>query len=78
MTQREKLIERIRARPPEAKARDVQALLDDFGWRLDRQHGSHLVFFKPGEGFLSITLAGGRTVKRTYLDIICKRLGLDD
>lgn len=33
---REKLIERIRARPVEADFSDVEALLEMFGWSLDR------------------------------------------
>ena len=76
MTRRERLIARIKSRPPEAEQRDVRALLQEFGWTLDRQTGSHLIFVKDGE-MMSIPLVHGRRVKRIYLDEICKRLGLD-
>lgn len=78
MTRREKLVAKIVARPPEADAGDVRALLDDFGWAFHRQVGSHMIFVKAGERSLSIPLVGGRRVKRAYLDVICQRLGLDD
>ena len=74
----EKLIERIRARPPEANFHDVRRLLEAYGWALARERGSHAHFTKPGERTLSIPRVGGRRVKRVYLDLICERLGLDD
>ena len=78
MTQREKLIERIRRRPVEADFSDVQALLRHFGWTRDRETGSHVIFVKPGEYPISVPKKHGRTVKRHYLDELCKRLGLDE
>ena len=78
MTRRDKLIERIRARPPEADFNDVRRLLEAFGWVLDREKGSHAMFTKPGERTITVPRIGGRRVKRTYLDIIIDRLGLDD
>ncbi len=78
MTRRDKLIERIRARPPEADFNDVRRLLEAFGWVLDREKGSHAMFTKPGERTITVPRIGGRKVKRTYLDIIIDRLGLDD
>lgn len=77
MTQREKLIEKVRARPPEARFSDVQALLREFGWSENRQRGSHVTFIKAGEYPIVIPLVGGRKVKRHYLNVICERLGLD-
>lgn len=78
MTKREKLVDRIRARPPDADADDVIALLEDFGWTLKRQKGSHMIFVKDGAFPLSVPLVSGRRVKRTYLTKICELLGLDD
>ncbi len=78
MTQLEKLIARIRARPPEADFDDVRSLLEYHGWNLDRERGSHVHFVKLGERTLSVPKVGGRKVKRVYLDQICERLGLDD
>lgn len=78
MTRHEKLVDRIRARPPEADDRDLETLLKAYGWLLDRQTGSHVPFVKPGEQSLTVPKVGGRKVKRVYLDDICDRLGLDE
>lgn len=77
MSRRDKLIDRIRARPPVADFRDVRGVLESFGWRQARQSGSHVSFTKPDEGTILIPLKGGSKVKREYLDLICERLGLD-
>lgn len=73
----EKLIERIRRRPPEARFSDVRRLLIAFGWAEDRSSGSHVVFVKAGERSISVPKSGEK-VKRVYLDQLCVRLGLDD
>ncbi|HEY8596868.1 MAG TPA: type II toxin-antitoxin system HicA family toxin [Thermomicrobiales bacterium] len=78
MSRREKLIARIRARPPEADFGDVQAVLGYFGWTLDRESGGHATFTKRGEFPLTVPKVGGRKVKRVYLTMLCERLGLDD
>ena len=78
MSRREKLISRIRARPSETDFSDVQAVLEYFGWTFDREKGSHATFTKPGEAPLTVPKVGGRKVKRTYLTILCARLGLED
>ena len=76
MTKRDKLIERIRRRPPSAAFNDVRNLLEDFGWTHARTTGSHATFTKPGEYPIVVTIHDKR-VKRGYLDDICARLGLD-
>ncbi|MDI3339267.1 MAG: type II toxin-antitoxin system HicA family toxin [Sphaerobacter sp.] len=78
MSRRERRIARIRARPAAAELRDVHALLLAFGWRLRAENSSHAVFAKPGEAPISVPKVHERQVKRTYLDMICQRLGLDD
>jgi predicted RNA binding protein YcfA (HicA-like mRNA interferase family) len=78
VTQREKLIERIRRRPAEANFRDVQALLQFFDWTLEHEIGSHSIFKKPGEYPITVPKKHGRKVKRHYWDELCVRLGLDD
>jgi predicted RNA binding protein YcfA (HicA-like mRNA interferase family) len=78
MTQRDKLIARIRARPPEADFSDVHRLLERFGWTVAKERGSHLTYKKPGEFPLVVIKSGGRKVKREYLDRVSVRLGLDD
>jgi predicted RNA binding protein YcfA (HicA-like mRNA interferase family) len=78
MTRREKLIARIRARPVEADFDDVRNLLEDFGWSVERERGSHVTFWKEGEALpIAFPKRGGRRVGRVYLDMICRRLGLD-
>ena len=78
MTRRDKLVERIQARPPEADFDDLRTLLEAYGWTLDRQSGNHATFVKPGERSLTVPKAGGQRVKCVYLDQICDRLGLDE
>ncbi len=78
MSRLAKIIERIRARPPQADFDDVRWLLEACGWTLARERGSHAHFTKPGERTITVPRVGGRTVKRTYLDLLCERLGLDD
>ncbi|MGC4105235.1 MAG: type II toxin-antitoxin system HicA family toxin [Thermomicrobiales bacterium] len=77
MTKRDKLVRRIRQRPPEADFDDVRAVLDLFGWTFDRQRGSHASFTKPGEGSITVPISHGK-VKRAYLDHLCEALGLDN
>jgi predicted RNA binding protein YcfA (HicA-like mRNA interferase family) len=78
MSQFEKLVERIRARPPEADFSDVMKVLENFGRARARRRESHVTFSKAGETPIVVPLVGGRKVRRRYLDMICERLGLDD
>ncbi len=78
MTRHDKLIERIRARPPEASYSDVKRLLEAYGWVLKPLKGSHAHFTKPGERTQTVPLVSGRFVKRYILDRIIERLGLDE
>jgi predicted RNA binding protein YcfA (HicA-like mRNA interferase family) len=78
MTQRDKLIEKIRRRPVEADISDVCTLLEMYGWT-QRQGGKHTyIFVKQGERSITIPTLSGRKVKRPYLTQICERLGLDE
>ncbi|MEX0749931.1 MAG: type II toxin-antitoxin system HicA family toxin [Dehalococcoidia bacterium] len=77
MSKSDKLIERIKARPPEAAFEDVRRVLELHGWVEGRKSGSHVAFRKgKGEGTIVIPVMKGRKVKRVYLDIIIERLGL--
>ncbi len=78
MSRREKLIKKICGRPPEADFDDVCQLLEEFGWTLGRERGSHTTFVKTGEFPITVPKMGGRKVKRVYLDLICERLELDN
>ena len=82
MGKRRKRIERLLARPPEARYDDVRIVLEEFGWirrsRSSRKGSSHEVFEKSGEYPITVPLIQGRLVKKTYVIQICERLGLDD
>ena len=78
MGKREKLIQRICARPPEARFGDVQQLLEIEGYELNRTKGSHNTFTKSGEKPIVLSTKQGRAVSRVYLDEICTQLGLDE
>ena len=79
MSRIEKLVAKIKARPPEASVGDVVKVLEAYGWALRSQTGSHLSFRKPGDSrLLTISSVHGKSVKTTYLNIVCDYLGLDD
>ena len=78
MTGRDKLIDRLRARPPAADFDDVETLMKAFGWTIGRERGSHVTFVKPGERPIAVPKLCGKRVKRIYLDQLCERLGLDE
>jgi predicted RNA binding protein YcfA (HicA-like mRNA interferase family) len=78
MTRLDKLIARIKARPPQADFGDVAAVLEAFGYERKRQEGSHVAFKKLGERTIIVPLVSGRKVNRVCLDQICELLGLDD
>lgn len=77
MSRRQKLIERIRRRPPDAGFEDVRLLLEQFGWKHARTEGSHVTFIKTDEIPIVVPIHK-RKVKRRYLDNLCDRLGLDE
>ena len=78
MSRDDKLIERIRRRPPEADFRDVRRLLEMYGYAM-RKGGKHTaVFSHPTLPSVTVPTISGRRVKRAYLDGLCKLLGLDD
>lgn len=78
MSQLEKLKARIRARPPTARFDEVRRLLEECGWEMKRQRGSHVVFKKAGMRSITVPIDGGQKVKQRYLEQICDLLGLDD
>jgi predicted RNA binding protein YcfA (HicA-like mRNA interferase family) len=76
MAQLDKLLQRICGRPPDARFRDVEPLLEARGWVLARRRGSHVSFTKRGELPITVPIRDGR-VGRVYLDAMCSRLELD-
>jgi len=77
MTRRDKLVERIRRRPAEAKFSEVRSLLVMFEWEHVPTDGSHERFRKKGERSITVPVHSGK-VGRVYLDEICDKLGLDE
>ena len=73
MSQWEKLLERLRRRPPEMDFDDVQKILEGYGWE-HRLIGKHHVFTRPGELRLTVPTVRGRKVRRVYLDEVIKRI----
>ena len=78
MPRDEKLIERLRRRPPRADYSDIERLLLNEGWVKMRQKGSHVSFKKTGSPTITVPLVEGRRVKRVYIDLVFRILGLDE
>ncbi len=76
MSKREKLREKLRNRPADATMRDVQTLLEQFGFVLVRTHGSHNIFeYDDGEQCRQIVVPlHGRKVKRIYIRKVIEML----
>ncbi len=73
-----KLIARALRKPPDLRFSEVRRILEHFGYKEDRQSGSHVVFTKKGEYPISVPLIGGKKVKRTYILEIIDLLGLEE
>ena len=71
----ERIIARLRRHLPEVDFRDLRQVLEAYGWSLDRQESSHVVFFKRGCLPISIPLVSGRRVKRAYLRQVLQAIG---
>lgn len=79
MSQLEKLVAKLKARPADATFRDVEKVLEAHGWALRRRESSHATFKKPGDPrVFTVSVVSGTRVKEIYLDKLCKLLGLDD
>ncbi len=79
VSQRDNLIQRLRARPAQAAFSDVRKLLELFGYSEAGRDGSHVRFKKLGERSLIVTAVSGRWVKRyKIIEVCCERLGLDE
>ncbi len=74
MTKRQKRAAKLCSRPfAEASLADVVAVLEERGWSLDRQEGSHVHYVKQGR-ILSFPLVSGRKIKPFYVSRICAAL----
>jgi predicted RNA binding protein YcfA (HicA-like mRNA interferase family) len=75
MTQIDKLIDKMKRRPPDMDFSEVQTVLEAHGYSLSATGSSHNVFRKGGS-HISVPTKGGRKVARVYLDQIIDLLGL--
>jgi hypothetical protein len=74
MTNVEKLVERLRARPTEMRADEIAIILRHEGWtRRSDEGASHQVWMRSGAIRLDYAVAH-RKVKRTYLAKIAEAL----
>lgn len=79
MGKRQKLIRKVCRYPPEASVADVFALLEECGCTFVRHSGNnYAIFVKPDGGQFTVPAVQGRRVKRAYLQLICRDLGLED
>ncbi len=78
MTQREKLIAKMRARPVEADLEDVEKILELFGWVRQRQKGSHVSYGTPGVTEIFTLPVHHGKVKQVYIKKLCILLRLDE
>ena len=78
MTQREKLIAKMRARPVQADFTDVESILELFGWERKRQKGSHCSYGKAGVAEIFTVPVHDGKVKQVYVKKLCALLGLDE
>jgi len=78
MTQRDKLIAKMRARPVEADFSDIEKTLEIFGWKRMRQKGSHFSYGKWGVAEIFTVAVHNGKVKQIYIKKLCALLGLDE
>jgi len=78
MSELEKALERLRARPPRADFADVRRVLEANGWEQRRQKGSHVTFVRTGHPSFTVPIVDGRRVKRTYVERLFDLLELGD
>lgn len=77
MGRREKLIEKLRRRPPEAEFADIERLLEGFGFQRVNSDGSHFVYRDGAGRQVTVPTVKGRKVKRAYVARVIEILGLD-
>jgi predicted RNA binding protein YcfA (HicA-like mRNA interferase family) len=78
MSKAEKRLEELQKFPTQMRFEDVRAILEDKGFMPSQSKGSHNRFSKAGEQPIDVPTVNGRFVKRTYLQLIAKRLKLEE
>ena len=78
MARYDKVVDRLKRRPPEADFENVRRLLEAHGWQM-RRGGKHTALFtKGGRLPLTIPTVRGKTVKRYIIDQVLTALDLND
>lgn len=70
MTQREKLLERIRSNPKDVRFEDLDKLLQWYGFECRSSGGSHYVYKK--KGCRPITIPRHKPVKTVYVKMVLR------
>jgi predicted RNA binding protein YcfA (HicA-like mRNA interferase family) len=77
LSNRDKLIRRLLARPTDMRFAELDRILRSFGYELKGRKGSHRRYECPGRPRIVVPESSGR-VKRIYLSWIIKLLGLEN
>ena len=72
MSQIEKLIERMKVQPNGVRPEEAQRVLSAFGYKLDRQRGSHMHFINDYGDV--ITVPNKNPLKAVYVKDILERI----
>jgi predicted RNA binding protein YcfA (HicA-like mRNA interferase family) len=67
LSRKRKLLEKLKALPPEMSYEEVERVLGWFGFSCVRSGGSHHQFRHPSGRMLTVPKRGGQVVTRTYL-----------
>jgi hypothetical protein len=76
MGKHDKLIEKLRRRPPEADFGDLHRLLEDYGFRRAGTDGFHCVYRDALGRQVTVVTVKGRKVKRPYIVRVLELLNL--
>ena len=69
----EKLIKKMKEQPNGIRFQEAQRVLEDKGYRFDRQRGSHCHFVNENGDVISIPKRD--TIKKVYVAAILERIG---
>lgn len=73
MSQTDKIIEKMKNQPNGIRPDEASKVLEYFGYRLDRQQGSHMQFIN-GKGEV-ITVPNKTPLRAVYVKDILRRIG---
>jgi predicted RNA binding protein YcfA (HicA-like mRNA interferase family) len=76
MSKKEKLLQKMLAKPPEITFREFESFMELHGWTRERQKGSHAIFLSKSGEMLTVPQIHSKLVKRTYIILALTRLGL--